>query len=465
MSRWSSPMPLRMVWPDSWSVETRNDGSSAASFAKATPSFSWSAFDFGSIAISITGSGNSIFSRMTGLFASHSVSPVRASFRPASATMSPAKASLMSSRLLACICSMRPMRSLRSRVELMTPVLGNFYVPESGVELLFFPDHALHADKIDQTLEIILGSDRKLDRDRLGTEAIDNILHAFVEIGAGLVHLVGEHDARNPVLVALTPDRLGLRLNALVGIEHAHRAVEHAQRTLDFNGEVDVAGGVDDVQALAAPERGGRGGRDRDAALLFLLHPVHRRCTFVHFADLVALAGIIKDALGSRGLAGIDMRHDTEVAVVLYGMNAGHGLFLKIRCFAVTSDSARRRGWLPPSGARLHASSRRFTCHSMRRAVRLRAAPSSSSHCGRAPPKSASGSRAPAGAPSVLRPEPDRWRRRRGATELRSSASRFPAPARKSAAGSAWSWSRSCRAHRRRCLLRPTSSRRTSPSS
>src|SRR6201999_2850935 len=159
-----------------------------------------------------------------------------------------------------------------------------------------------------------------------------------------------------PVLIALAPDRLGLRLDALVRIEHAHRTVEHAQRALNFDGEVDVAGGVDDVQALAVPERGGRGRRDRNAALLLLLHPVHRRGTFVHFADLVALAGVIKDALGGRGLAGIDMRHDTEVAVVLYGMNAGHGLFLRIRCFAVTSDSARRRGWLPPSDARLHAS-------------------------------------------------------------------------------------------------------------
>ena len=28
MSRCSSPMPLRMVWPDSWSVDTRKDGSS-----------------------------------------------------------------------------------------------------------------------------------------------------------------------------------------------------------------------------------------------------------------------------------------------------------------------------------------------------------------------------------------------------------------------------------------------------
>ena len=170
------------------------------------------------------------------------------------------------------------------------------------------------------------------------------------------VHLVGEDDARNAVLVALAPDGFGLRLDALVGIEHAHGAVEHAQRTLDFDGEVDVAGGVDDVETLAFPERGGRSRRNRDAALLLLLHPVHRRGTFVHFADFVALAGVIEDAFGGRGLAGIDMRHDTEVAVVLYGMNAGHGLFLKIRCFAVTSDSARRHGWLPPSGARLHAS-------------------------------------------------------------------------------------------------------------
>ena len=90
-----------------------------ASFCRATPSFSWSALDFGSMAISITGSGKSILSRIIGDFTgSHRVSPVRVSLRPASATMSPAKASLMSSRLLECMSSMRPTRSLRSREEL-----------------------------------------------------------------------------------------------------------------------------------------------------------------------------------------------------------------------------------------------------------------------------------------------------------------------------------------------------------
>src|SRR6202008_158517 len=52
--------------------------------------FAWSAFVFASTATSMTGSGNSIRSRMIGAFAAHSVSPVVVSLRPARATMSPA---------------------------------------------------------------------------------------------------------------------------------------------------------------------------------------------------------------------------------------------------------------------------------------------------------------------------------------------------------------------------------------
>src|SRR3546814_18652937 len=63
------------------------------------------------------------------------------------------------------------------------------------------------------------------------------------------------------------------------------------------------------------PQTGGRRGRDRDAAFLFLIHPVHRRGDDMDFADLVRLAGVIEDTLGSRGLAGVDVRHDTEIAI------------------------------------------------------------------------------------------------------------------------------------------------------
>jgi len=58
---------------------------------------------------------------------------------------------------------------------------------------------------------------------------------------------------------------------------------------------------------MVVPEAGRGRGRDRDPALLLLLHPVHGRGALVDLADLVGFAGIIKDALGRRRLAGIDV--------------------------------------------------------------------------------------------------------------------------------------------------------------
>ena len=77
--------------------------------------------------------------------------------------------------------------------------------------------------------------------------------------------------------------------------------------------------------AVVVPERGRRGRRDGDAALLLLLHPVHRRGALVHLADLVRLAGVVEDALGRRGLAGIDVGHDADIAVALDGNFTRHG--------------------------------------------------------------------------------------------------------------------------------------------
>ena len=78
-------------------------------------------------------------------------------------------------------------------------------------------------------------------------------------------------------------------------------------------GRVDDVDPVHDV--VPGPEAGRGGGRDRDAALLLLLHPVHRGRALVHFTDLVVLAGVVEDALGRRRLPGIDVGHDADVPV------------------------------------------------------------------------------------------------------------------------------------------------------
>src|SRR4029453_13782532 len=68
-------------------------------------------------------------------------------------------------------------------------------------------------------------------------------------------------DGAQPILVSLAPDGLGLRLDAADRAEDRYRAVEHAQRALHLDGEVDAAGRVDDVDAVIPPVPGLPGGR------------------------------------------------------------------------------------------------------------------------------------------------------------------------------------------------------------
>ena len=89
-SKCNSPTPAIIVSPVSGFVVTLKVGSSSANLDNPTPNLSWSAFVFGSIAYSITGSGNSIFSRMMKFFSSQILSPVVVFLKPTAAAISPA---------------------------------------------------------------------------------------------------------------------------------------------------------------------------------------------------------------------------------------------------------------------------------------------------------------------------------------------------------------------------------------
>ena len=199
------------------------------------------------------------------------------------------------------------------------PVLPHVALPVVGV----------HVDEVDDPVQVGLGAPGELQHERVGVEAVDHHLDRALEVGAGAVHLVHEGDAGHVVAVGLAPHRLGLRLDAGDRVEHRDGAVEHAQAALDLDREVDVAGGVDDVDPVALPlTRGGRGG-DRDAALALLRHPVHDGGALVDLADLVGATGVVEDALGRRGLAGVDVRHDPDVA------GAGKRIFADLQGLAL----------------------------------------------------------------------------------------------------------------------------------
>jgi hypothetical protein len=118
---------------------------------------------------------------------------------------------------------------------------------------LVLVDDGLHPDQVDDPDEVGLRADRELDRNGVRAQAVAHRLDAALEVRADAVHLVDEGDARDAVLVGLAPDRLGLRLDAGDGVEQRDGAVEHAQRALDLDREVDVAGRVDDVDPVVAP--------------------------------------------------------------------------------------------------------------------------------------------------------------------------------------------------------------------
>ena len=160
-------------------------------------------------------------------------------------------------------------------------------------------------------------SDGNLNRNGLGIEALADGIDGMLEISTHLVDLVDEANSRDAVLIGLPPNFFRLRLHAVHGVKHRDRAIQHAQRALHLGREIDVAGRINNVDANVAPGAGGRRGRNRDAALLLLLHPVHGGSAFMDLSDAVRAARIKQDALRRSGLTGIDVRHDADIPATL----------------------------------------------------------------------------------------------------------------------------------------------------
>ena len=171
-----------------------------------------------------------------------------------------------------------------------------------------------HADEVYDPAESILRADGKLQRNGICPEALAHHFHDVVEIRPDDVHLVDIRDAGNGIPFRLTPNGLALGFNAAFRAEHRDRAVEHAEAALYLNGKVDMARRVDDVDAVLPPVGGRCCGGYGDAALALLIHVIHGGSAFVDLADAVDLARIEQDALRRRGFAGVDMRHDPDIA-------------------------------------------------------------------------------------------------------------------------------------------------------
>ena len=191
---------------------------------------------------------------------------------------------------------------------------------------------SLHGQQVDQAVVLVFQADGNLDHDGIVAQLGAQLFRDAVGIGAGAVELVDERDAGHvvPAHLAIHRDRLGL--HAGNAAQHQDGAVEHAQGALHFDGEIHVAGGVDDVDVRAlglrvvqvisgfGPLDARGGGLDGDAAFALQIHGIHGGADAVltlHFVNLVDHAGVEKDTLGQRGLARIDVGADADIPQVV----------------------------------------------------------------------------------------------------------------------------------------------------
>jgi len=186
---------------------------------------------------------------------------------------------------------------------------------------------------------------RHLQHQRLGPQPPFDLLDRAEVVGPLAVELVDQRQPGHAVAVGLPPDRLALGLHPLAGAEHHHRPVEHPQAPLHLGGEVDVAGGVDQVDRRVGPAERNSRGVDRDPPLLLLRIEVGDGRAPVHIAKPVAGLGVEEHPLGERRLAGIDVGHDADVADGLNGSVHKKVPATKSGVFGMLKSSYFRQIW------------------------------------------------------------------------------------------------------------------------
>jgi len=142
-----------------------------------------------------------------------------------------------------------------------------------------------------------------------------------VRLGRGQVDLVDDGHDDQPLgqRQVHVGERLGL--DALGRIHHQHRSLAGLQAAADLVGEVDVAGRVDQVQAVVQAvsclvvEANGAG-LDGDAVLALEVHRVEHLARHLSRLDRVRQ---LQEAVGQGGLAVIDVGDDREVAQARLG--------------------------------------------------------------------------------------------------------------------------------------------------
>ncbi|MNI58919.1 hypothetical protein D3C73_1140540 [compost metagenome] len=155
---------------------------------------------------------------------------------------------------------------------------------------IVFEDVSFLLNQVNNTYEVVFGANWQLNCNCVGLQAVTHAFYNVKEVRTDDIHFVYICDTRYAVPVSLSPYSFRLRFNAFFRTENTNCSIQYTKGTFNFNSEVNVSRGIDDINAVTLPRSGCSSGGNGDSALLFLFHPVHCCSTFVNFTDLVRTA-------------------------------------------------------------------------------------------------------------------------------------------------------------------------------
>ncbi len=215
-----------------------------------------------------------------------------------------------------------------------------------------------HADEVDDAAMGGFESDGVLDQHGVVVEIVTKLLANAEGVCASAVAFVDEGDRGDAIATHLSVDGDGLGLDTCDGTKHEDGTVKNTEGAFDFDGEVDVAGSVDDVDGVLGgfvgfvvseiPVDVGCGRLNGDAFFTFEIHRVHFGPDAVfsaHFMDGVDASCIKEDALCERGFSRVDVCGYSDVSEKGQVFNAcTHCLVLVDRCLREIAMSPKRLG-------------------------------------------------------------------------------------------------------------------------
>ncbi len=137
-------------------------------------------------------------------------------------------------------------------------------------------------------------------------------------VGGGEIDLIDNRDNLEVLIEGEIGIGEGLGFDSLGGIDHQEGPFAGLERAGDFVGEIDVAGGIDEIQLVDLPifrfvEEANGMGFDRDATFAFEVHGIQ---DLGHHFALGEGTGMFQKAIGEGGLAVVDVGDDGEVSNV-----------------------------------------------------------------------------------------------------------------------------------------------------